>query len=46
VATNKTTSRKAQPSPAEWARIELLAMDVDGVLTDGRVTISSDGKFT
>jgi len=31
------------PSQADWAKIELLAMDVDGVLTDGRVTISSDG---
>ena len=39
----KITSSKANPSPAEWARVELLAMDVDGVLTDGRVTISSDG---
>lgn len=39
----KTTSSKANPSPAEWARIELLAMDVDGVLTDGRIAISSDG---
>ncbi|MFT3782379.1 MAG: HAD-IIIA family hydrolase [Nibricoccus sp.] len=34
---------KPAPTQAEWAKIELLAMDVDGVLTDGRVTISSDG---
>lgn len=27
----------------EWARIRLFAMDVDGVLTDGTVSISSDG---
>jgi len=27
----------------DWARIRLFAMDVDGVLTDGTVTISSDG---
>lgn len=26
-----------------WARIRLFAMDVDGVLTDGTVAISSDG---
>jgi len=26
-----------------WARIRLFAMDVDGVLTDGTVSISSDG---
>src|SRR5260221_1195975 len=28
---------------AAWARIRLFAMDVDGVLTDGTVLISSDG---
>ncbi|HVS52526.1 MAG TPA: HAD-IIIA family hydrolase [Opitutaceae bacterium] len=26
-----------------WARVRLFAMDVDGVLTDGTVSISSDG---
>jgi 3-deoxy-D-manno-octulosonate 8-phosphate phosphatase (KDO 8-P phosphatase) len=31
------------PSKSEWAKIQLLAMDVDGVLTDGRIAISSDG---
>jgi 3-deoxy-D-manno-octulosonate 8-phosphate phosphatase (KDO 8-P phosphatase) len=30
-------------SNAAWARIRLFAMDVDGVLTDGTVQISSDG---
>jgi 3-deoxy-D-manno-octulosonate 8-phosphate phosphatase (KDO 8-P phosphatase) len=30
-------------SPAAWSRIRLFAMDVDGVLTDGTVCISSDG---
>lgn len=30
-------------STARWARIRLFAMDVDGVLTDGTVLISSDG---
>lgn len=33
----------AKPTPARWARIQLFAMDVDGVLTDGTVEISSDG---
>ena len=28
---------------ARWARIRLFAMDVDGVLTDGTVLVSSDG---
>lgn len=28
---------------ARWAAVRLFAMDVDGVLTDGTVTISSDG---
>lgn len=46
MAKNKIISSKANPSPAEWARIELLAMDVDGVLTDGRIAISSDGTET
>ncbi len=30
-------------SAAAWARIRLLALDVDGVLTDGTVRIASDG---
>jgi 3-deoxy-D-manno-octulosonate 8-phosphate phosphatase (KDO 8-P phosphatase) len=30
-------------SPRRWAAIRLFAMDVDGVLTDGTVQISSDG---
>lgn len=29
---------------SDWARIRLFAMDVDGVLTDGTVTITSDGR--
>jgi 3-deoxy-D-manno-octulosonate 8-phosphate phosphatase (KDO 8-P phosphatase) len=39
----RTPALRSSVSRAAWARIELLAMDVDGVLTDGRVTISSDG---
>jgi 3-deoxy-D-manno-octulosonate 8-phosphate phosphatase (KDO 8-P phosphatase) len=35
---------KKKPIPsAAWARVRLFAMDVDGVLTDGTVSISSDG---
>lgn len=34
---SRTVSRPA------WARIRLLALDVDGILTDGTVLISSDG---
>ncbi|MBC7368844.1 MAG: HAD-IIIA family hydrolase [Undibacterium sp.] len=36
-------SVKKPISPALWSRIRLFAMDVDGVLTDGTVLISSDG---
>jgi 3-deoxy-D-manno-octulosonate 8-phosphate phosphatase (KDO 8-P phosphatase) len=32
--------------PASWASIKLFAMDVDGILTDGTVHISSDGTET
>ncbi len=35
--------RRPLPTAAAWARIRLFAMDVDGVLTDGTVHISSDG---
>lgn len=34
---------KPQIPAARWARIKLFAMDVDGVLTDGTVIVSSDG---
>ncbi|MEO0055281.1 MAG: hypothetical protein RLZZ50_1228 [Verrucomicrobiota bacterium] len=33
-------------APARWAAIKLFAMDVDGILTDGTVHISSDGTET
>jgi len=36
-------SRKSKISRAAWSCIRLFAMDVDGVLTDGTVRISSDG---
>lgn len=32
--------------PARWASIRLFATDVDGILTDGTVQISSDGTET
>jgi 3-deoxy-D-manno-octulosonate 8-phosphate phosphatase (KDO 8-P phosphatase) len=32
--------------PARWSAIKLFAMDVDGILTDGTVHISSDGTET
>jgi 3-deoxy-D-manno-octulosonate 8-phosphate phosphatase (KDO 8-P phosphatase) len=42
-----TQSALRNPRPAikrsAWARVRLFAMDVDGVLTDGTVLISSDG---
>jgi 3-deoxy-D-manno-octulosonate 8-phosphate phosphatase (KDO 8-P phosphatase) len=41
-AARRRTRRKA-PTRADWARIRLFAMDVDGVLTDGTVEIHSDG---
>jgi len=41
---SKAGPRKtSRPTTAHWARIRLFAMDVDGILTDGTVFISSDG---
>src|SRR5262245_47133759 len=34
------------PTLADWGRVRLFAMDVDGILTDGTVHISSDGTET
>ena len=42
-APSKIKNRKSKIRPAAWARIRLFAMDVDGVLTDGTVLISSAG---
>lgn len=39
----RSAIEKPRVPPAAWARIRLFAMDVDGVLTDGTVQISSDG---
>jgi 3-deoxy-D-manno-octulosonate 8-phosphate phosphatase (KDO 8-P phosphatase) len=41
----KSKARRAI-SAARWARIRLLAMDVDGILTDGTVAVHSDGTET
>src|SRR3954469_4543723 len=46
VPRNRSSHRMiAKPfiEPARWAAIRLFAMDVDGILTDGTVHISSDG---
>ncbi len=34
---------RSAPSAQRWAAIRLFAMDVDGVLTDGSIYVSSDG---
>ena len=39
-----TANRKSAIDRRAWAAIRLFAMDVDGVLTDGTVQISSDGS--
>lgn len=41
--TRRSSPARRTPSRAAWAQIRLLALDVDGVLTDGTVQISSDG---
>jgi 3-deoxy-D-manno-octulosonate 8-phosphate phosphatase (KDO 8-P phosphatase) len=40
----KSKKQTSKRSPQPWDRIRLFAMDVDGVLTDGTVRISSDGS--
>jgi 3-deoxy-D-manno-octulosonate 8-phosphate phosphatase (KDO 8-P phosphatase) len=40
---SKIENRKSKISRQAWSAIRLFAMDVDGVLTDGTVRISSDG---
>lgn len=40
---SKIINRKSKMPAAHWARIRLFAMDVDGVLTDGTILVSSDG---
>jgi 3-deoxy-D-manno-octulosonate 8-phosphate phosphatase (KDO 8-P phosphatase) len=43
VSESKINHRKSRIAAAAWKRIRLFAMDVDGILTDGTVTIHSDG---
>jgi 3-deoxy-D-manno-octulosonate 8-phosphate phosphatase (KDO 8-P phosphatase) len=38
------SNAKVPIDPARWSRVRLFAMDVDGILTDGTVAISSDGS--
>lgn len=38
--------KKRRITPSAWRRLRLFAMDVDGVLTDGSVAVSSDGTET
>jgi len=38
--------KKPPISRSDWAKIRLFAMDVDGILTDGGVMVSSDGTET
>ena len=44
--TSRRPSAKPRVSRRAWAAIRLLALDVDGVLTDGTLHISSDGTET
>lgn len=44
--TTDTTSARPHIPAERWARIRLFAMDVDGVLTDGTVFVTSDGTET
>ncbi|MBW7894489.1 MAG: HAD-IIIA family hydrolase [Opitutaceae bacterium] len=43
---SKIPPREPKPGRSAWRRIRLFAMDVDGILTDGTVQISSDGTET
>lgn len=42
----RTPSAASKIRREAWGRIRLFAMDVDGILTDGTVAISSDGTET
>src|SRR5690606_31962538 len=41
---SKIEIRKSKIRTASWRRVRLFAMDVDGILTNGSVQISSDGS--
>jgi 3-deoxy-D-manno-octulosonate 8-phosphate phosphatase (KDO 8-P phosphatase) len=38
-----TTTNEKSPTPEQFSRIRLLVLDVDGVLTDGRLHYDADG---
>jgi 3-deoxy-D-manno-octulosonate 8-phosphate phosphatase (KDO 8-P phosphatase) len=42
--TSAKSAMRSRKSAIDWSAIRLFAMDVDGVLTDGTVIISSDGS--
>ncbi len=46
MAKSKGARPKSKVRPTAWSRIRLFAMDVDGILTDGTLRISSDGSET
>ena len=41
---SKIENAKSKITAASWRRVRLFAMDVDGILTNGSVQISSDGS--
>lgn len=43
---HETAMVKPPVENTRWAQIQLFAMDVDGILTDGTVAVSSDGSET
>ncbi|RYG57779.1 hypothetical protein EON80_27870, partial [bacterium] len=38
-------TERAEVTPARWAGVQLLACDVDGVLTDGSLSFDSNGEL-
>ena len=42
-ARRSVSARRSKISRSQWAKVALFAMDVDGILTDGRVIIDSVG---
>jgi len=46
MSNSKVQNQKSEIRVVAWSAIRLFAMDVDGILTDGTVHISSDGTET
>ena len=40
---SQPASRLCESSVADWAKIQALVLDVDGVLTDGTIFVGPDG---